>query len=81
MGYCNLEDYNKAITDFDMVINLDEKHRQVYYNRGQAKYCLKNFDKAKEDVQTALQKAEDASDIDLIDRIREFIRICGLLES
>ena len=78
MGYCNLEDYKKAIIDFNEVVDLDEDHRWVYYNRGQAKYHLKKFKEAEADVQTALQKAEEASDIDLMDRIGEFMRIYRL---
>ena len=81
MGHFNLRDYKKAIVDFNKVIDLDENHRWIYYNRGQAQYHLENFDEAKRDIETASQKAEKASDIDLINRIGEFMRISRLPES
>ena len=75
LAKCKLGQYREAIEDFNQTINIDDNYEQPYYERGQAKYHLEDFDGAEDDVQTALKKAEAASDRDLIDRIEEFMRI------
>lgn len=49
------KDYNKAIFNFNMAIELNPKFAEAYYNRGSAYSDLKEYDKAIEDYSKAIE--------------------------
>ena len=57
LGYnkSRLGNYEEAIEDFDLAIQLDPKYPNAYYSRGIAKHSLGNYEEAIEDFGLAIQ--------------------------
>lgn len=69
IGLCYLKkaDYVRAITYFNIAIdNFNLDNAQVYYERGLARYYIKDYEGAKEDFDKSIQKGVNISANDMI---------------
>ena len=55
--YIKLGEYTKAIIDFDNAQNIEARF-DVFYNRAKARFYDLDFEKAKEDLQKALESKD-----------------------
>jgi tetratricopeptide (TPR) repeat protein len=62
LAYYYLNDYNKAIADMDKAIQLNPNAAQYYFDRGDAKDIINDFDGACKDWQTAKEKGYNVPD-------------------
>ena len=66
--------YEDAITDYDESIRLKPEAADAYHNRGNAKAALGRNDEARQDLETALELAQNANDTDLVDEVKQLLR-------
>ena len=62
LAYYYLKDYKKAIADMDKAIQLNPNSAQYYFDRGDAKDMINDFDGACRDWQTAKEKGYNVPD-------------------
>ncbi|RKU25208.1 hypothetical protein C6499_15325 [Candidatus Poribacteria bacterium] len=65
--------YESAITDFDAALRI-KPDAKTYFLRGSAKHALGRSEEAKDDLQTALELAEQGGDQHLKNVIKQFIQ-------
>ena len=63
-----------AIADYDEAIRLKPDFAEAYYNRGFAKAALGRNDGTREDLETALELAQNANDTDLVVEVKQLLR-------
>ena len=51
--YLLINEFQKALDDFNTVLNLQQKNPHAYFGRGFAKKALKDYDGASEDLEMA----------------------------
>lgn len=49
------QEYDKAINNFNLAINITQKYKKAYYYRGLANYNLKNYQEAKNDYDQVIK--------------------------
>ena len=54
-AYLNLNQYERAIQDYNKAIQLNPNYFEAYNNRGWAYYCLKKYQQALKDFDKALE--------------------------
>lgn len=67
------EQYESAISDFDTFIHKNPNYAEVHYYRAEANFSLQRPAEATEDLQTALELAEQDNDKNLIRLIQDLI--------
>lgn len=65
--------YESAILDFNMFISLNPDYAEAYYCRAMAKFNLDQTDQIDEDIQKAMQLANESGDVELMNLIVMFI--------
>lgn len=65
--------YEPAILDFNMFISLNPDYAEAYYYRAMAKFNLDQTDQIDEDIQKAMQLANESGDVELINFIMDLI--------
>lgn len=65
--------YESAIWDFNMFISLNPDYAEAYYCRAMAKFNLDQTDQIDEDIQKAMQLANESGDVRLMNLIVMFI--------
>ena len=68
-----LGQYDEAIVDFGEVIHLKPDLAKAYYNRGVMKGALGRYDEARQDLETALELAQNANDTDLVAEVKQLL--------
>ncbi|MFY9309511.1 MAG: tetratricopeptide repeat protein [Bacteroidia bacterium] len=56
LTYFERQQYDKALSDFNRTIQLEDTYPDAHYNRGVVYFTIKQYDKALEDYNTALQQ-------------------------
>ena len=55
MIYLELQDYDKAISEFNLAISINQNTVEAYNNRGLSYYRMKNYDKELADYNKTLE--------------------------
>ena len=63
-SYNRIGEFEKAITDFEMAIELGETTSEVYFERAVSYYKLNNYEKAILDIQKGIEKGGTFEEID-----------------
>ena len=69
-----LERYDDAIINCDEAIRLKSDFAEAYYNRGAAKTKLGDTEGARKDFETALERARNAGNADMVSRAEQSLR-------
>ena len=65
--YYNIDEYTKAIKDYNKALNLNPDHALTYFNRAYAYYYLKDYRNARDDFETFLDMEPDSDRRDEIE--------------